>query len=89
MITGVSFNDHPTLHDLMFSAGRGHMVIVRIKVDDNFVIPSTIEMLTILRLQHIDREYLSYLSVYYDNGNDIEQFQRYAINRLRNMLKAQ
>lgn len=87
MISGVSFNDHPTLHDLMASAGRNEMVVVRIKVDDKFVEPSTIEMLTILRLQLVDKEYLKFLSVYYDHGDNVEQFKRYAINRLKNLLK--
>lgn len=87
MIVGVSFNDQPTLHDLMTSAGRGHIVVVRMKVDEKFVEPSTIEMLTILRLQLIDKEYLHFLNVYYDYGNDVAQFRINVLNSLSHIFK--
>lgn len=83
MIVGVTFNDSPSMHDIMTAANDNIMTVVRVHIDGNSIIPTNEQMLQILDLHLLAEEYMGYLSIYYDSGHNIEQFQRFALERIR------
>lgn len=83
MRVNVSFNDSPTLHDIMRAAGYGIITIVRVKVHEDELLPNNEQIFHILDIHDLEVEYYKFVHIYYDMGDNVEQFRRRVLDNLR------